>query len=367
MTRFAPRLLILLAATSLAGCTSMAGMLGGDAETPTAAIGKQAPLKNIANDLDGNVRQAQLLRLAGKHDEAIRILSQLTLIAADDPRVVGEYGKALAQKGRAQDATQFLRRAIELAPNDWTLYSALGVAYDQVGDQVNARAAYERALSIRPSEASVLNNYALSRMLAKDPETARALIARAQAAGTPGNEKIARNVALINDIAPPQVAAAPKPAQIASATAKPVATAPAKPIPAIPAPAPQAAARLVLPPIPVVQSPVAANVAPRDANDVARRLASQTPVGAPVAAAGAPRTLMPAGQFLAAPPEVNQAAVVLPQQRAAERRVVMQAVPFDPLAGPVKPRPAPKAAVAKKAAPVKQAEVPSLRIATEQY
>ena len=110
MTRFTPRMLVLLAATSLAGCTGMAGMLGSD-EVPTAAIGKAAPLKNVANDLDGNVRQAQLLRLAGKHDEAIQILSQLTLVAADDPRVVAEYGKALAQKGRAKDATQFLRRA----------------------------------------------------------------------------------------------------------------------------------------------------------------------------------------------------------------------------------------------------------------
>ncbi len=206
-------------------------------------------------------------------------------------------------------------------------------------------------------------------MLAKDPETARALIARAQASGTPGDEKIARNVALINDIAPPQVAATPQPAQVASATAKPGAPVPAKPAPAqptsakpasaTPAPAPQAAARLVLPPIPVVGAP---NEAPRDANDVARRLASQSPV-----AAGAPRALVPADQFLAAPPEVNQAAVVLPQQQAAERRVVMQAVPFDPLAGPVKPRPAPKAVAARKAAPVQQAEVPSLRIATEQY
>jgi Flp pilus assembly protein TadD len=361
MTRFAPRLLVLLAATSLAGCTGMAGMMD-DAQTPTATAGKPAPIKNIANDLDGNVRQAQLLRLAGKHDEAIQILSQLTLIAADDARVVGEYGKALAQKGRSQDATQFLLRAVVLAPTDWTLYSALGVAYDQVGDQVNARAAYERALSIRPSEASVLNNYALSRMLAKDPEGARALIAKAQAAGTPGDEKIARNVALINEIAPQEAAAAPKPAQVASAPTKPVAPPPAAATK--PAAAPQAAARLVLPPIPVVAAP---NEAPRDANDVARRLASQSPVGGPVAV-GAPRTLTPVDQFLAAPPEVNQAAVVLPQQQAAGRRVVMQAVPFDPLAGPVKPRPASKpVAAAKKAAPVKQAQVPSLRIATEQY
>ena len=81
-------------------------------------------------------------------------------------------------------------------------------------------------------------------------------------------------------------------------------------------------------------------------------------------------------EFLAPPPEVDQAA--LPQVQAAPR-VVMQAVPFDPLAGPGKPRPAakPKAVAARKPAPQKQApqrqapqrqaDVPSLRVANEQY
>src|SRR5687768_6406690 len=71
MTRFAPRLLVLLAASSLAGCT----MMGGEAKETLAVNDKPLSMKNIANDLDGNVRQAQLLRLAGKHDEAIQILS----------------------------------------------------------------------------------------------------------------------------------------------------------------------------------------------------------------------------------------------------------------------------------------------------
>jgi hypothetical protein len=113
----------------------------------------------------------------------------------------------------------------------------------------------------------------------------------------------------------------------------------------------------------VEATPLAADAAPRDASDVARRLAAQSP-----AAEGSPRNLVPVDEFLAAPPEVNQAA--LPQVQAAPR-VVMQAVPFDPLAGPVKPRPAakPKAVAARKPAqaPQKQADVPSLRVANEQY
>ena len=148
------------------------------------------------------MRQAQLLRLAGNYDEAIHILSQLMLVAADDPRVVGEYGKTLVEQGRASEAAQFLSRASELSPNDWTLYSALGVAYDQLGNQPSARAAYEHALALKPAEPSVLNNYALSRMLANDPDAARQLIARAQIAGGATDPKIARNIALVNQLAP---------------------------------------------------------------------------------------------------------------------------------------------------------------------
>ena len=154
------------------------------------------------------MRQARQQRLAGHYDEAIQILSQVMLVASDDPRVIGEYGKTLAEKGRAQEAVQFLTRATELQPNDWSYYSALGVAYDQVGDQASARMAYEHALQLKPGEPSTLNNYALSRMLANDPAMARELIARAQAAGGASDPKIARNIALVNNLAPPAPKAA---------------------------------------------------------------------------------------------------------------------------------------------------------------
>ena len=45
----------------------------------------------------------------------------------------------------------------------------------------------------------------------------------------------------------------------------------------------------------------------------------------------------------------------------------MQAVPFDPLAGPVKPKARPRATAAAAKKPVQQAQVPSLRVATENY
>ena len=155
-----------------------------------------------APTLDGSIRQAQLLRLAGQYPDAIKHLSQLMMVASDDYRVVSEYGKTLAAMGRAQEALNFLGRAQQLQPTDWSIYSATGVAFDQLGKQADAQVAYEHALSLKPNEPSVLNNYALSRMLAKDPEGAKKLIARAEAAGGADDTKIARNIAMIKDLAP---------------------------------------------------------------------------------------------------------------------------------------------------------------------
>jgi len=231
MMRFTASLIAaLLCGTTLAGSAN-AGVFGdlfsskkSEQTTKAEAAAKADPAAQSAAgmapamDLDGGIRQAQAQRQAQHYDEAIRTLSQLMLVASDDARVVGEYGKTLAEKGRAQDAVQFLTRATQLQPADWSLYSALGVAYDQVGDQSAARMAYEHALQLNPTEPTILNNYALSRMLANDPDTARQLIARAEAAGGSSNAKIARNIALVNKLAP---AAQPVPAQNAVAAEPP--------------------------------------------------------------------------------------------------------------------------------------------------
>ena len=201
---------LLLCGVALAGCAAM------DGDAPRTALADSAPkaAAPIPADLDSGVRQADLMRLEGRYDDAIHLLAQLMLVAPDDARVVGEYGKALAQKGRAQEAVDFLSRATALSAADWTLYSALGVAYDELGRQDDARTAYARALALKPGEPSVLNNYALSRMMANDPAGARSLIAEAARNGGAADPKIARNIAMLEKLAPaPQEAvAAAKPA-----------------------------------------------------------------------------------------------------------------------------------------------------------
>jgi Flp pilus assembly protein TadD len=276
-----PLIALLLCGTALAGCASDGGGILGSSNKAVSMTGKTAQIDGagLPTDIGSGVQQAQQQRLAGHYDDAIHTLSQLMLVASDDPRVIGEYGKTLAEKGRAQDAVQFLSRATELQPSDWSLYSALGVAYDQIGDQTSARTAYEHALKLKPSDPSVLNNYALSRMLANDPEGARQLIARAQKAGGASDPKIARNIELVNKLAPEAVAQ-----QNVTASA-----------------------------------PVAA------------------PAGAPVIVVSQPL-----------PAAAQNASAKQAQQHSAPQ-VVMQTVPADPLAGPVKSATHGPAALASRA------------------
>jgi Flp pilus assembly protein TadD len=248
--------------------------------------------------LEDGIRQAQLLRAKADYSGAVHALSQLMMIAPDDPRVVGEYGKVLVQQGRAPEALDFLKRAVELQANDWTLYSAMGVAYDQTGNSAKARDAYQRALVLKPGEAVVLNNFALSRMLAGDPDQARTLMAQAAAASS-ADPKIARNLALVDGLA--GVKAQPS-AQVST--------------PAI---------------------------------------AARTPIAAASAAAHLPRPLV-----LTRTNDKNS---------HAANAIVMQAVPVDPMAGPIAKKSAKPRKLAAKPhqtpAQAVKSSIPALRLAND--
>lgn len=193
-------------AACMAGCAGTAGDTPtktataapkpGTAQAPAAASTPAAAPLQTTDNVNDELQQAQTLRAQGKVSEAIHALAQLVPVAPDDPRIVGEYGKALVQQGRPDDAIAFLKRATELKQDDWSLYSALGVAYDQTDDRKSAKAAYERALALRPSDPSVLNNYAVSRMLAGDYDQAQRLLQQAQATGS-HDPKIADNLQLL--------------------------------------------------------------------------------------------------------------------------------------------------------------------------
>ena len=318
----------------LLGCAAIpaqAGWFSADDKTaqkadakPAAQAAGKPDAKLPGTNLEDSIREAQMLRLAGQYPEAVKHLSQLMLLASDDPRVVSEYGKTLASMGRASDAVNFLTRAQQLQPGDWTIYSALGVAYDQIGDQANAKDNYEHALSIKPEEASVLSNYALSRMLAKDPDNARKLAARAEAAGGMGDVKIVRNIAMIRELAPE----APVPAPVAMA----------------PQPAP------VSQPQPAKPAAVAHTTEPHDNRVVMQRVPADPQAG-PVArqaavndATHAPRSLQPQVAADASRPEAG------PAQPAPKPVTSQQLPPVASVRAELKPLPAKPAEPAKQVA-----------------
>jgi len=207
-----------LIGVSAAACSSFEGSPNSKPAASSSSAAPAKPGKTLASDIDAQVRNAQALRAQGDYAGATKILAQLTLVAPDNPNVVGEYGKALVQLGRPHDALDFLNRAVQLQPSDWTLYSAMGVAYDQDGDYSKAKGAYQQALALRPGNPGVLNNYALSRMQAGDLATAHQLLTQASAGGA--DPKIASNMALLASLTPAQAAAAPAKAAPASSVAK---------------------------------------------------------------------------------------------------------------------------------------------------
>ena len=337
-----------LCASALSGCSMLSGgdKVSAAAPTPTGT-GTMA----LPTDVPSGVHQAQLLRTSGDLNGAMHLISQLMLVAPDDPRVVGEYGKLLVQQGRSDDAVQFLRRAVELAPTEWSVYSALGVAYDQLNDSADAKLAYEHALVLKPGEPAILNNYGMSRMLAGDAAAARALMLQAKASGSK-DPKIDSNLALLENSSPAPAKPAPVNAALAPA---PHVAAETRAVSHLPTP-------VTVKPI----APVAVVITPAVRHAAAPAVKANAPVATasasgekPVVAVAAPTPIIRNGMS-----------------------VIMQEVPVDPKAGHVAvrvvptvktaqavaaPQPVAAAAVAKPAkTPAKPLDhIPALRMTAD--
>jgi Flp pilus assembly protein TadD len=162
-------------------------------------------------DVSVFLAQAQQARKSGDLAKAIKVLSQLVLVAPDNPQVLGEYGKTLAAYGRSDDAIAFLDRAIQLQAGDWTFYSAQGVAYDQQGKYRLAQLSYARALQLKPGEVAVINNDALSHIQAGDYDGAARLLNQVSR-DSPDYARISNSVALLQKLKPAAPATAAGPA-----------------------------------------------------------------------------------------------------------------------------------------------------------
>jgi Flp pilus assembly protein TadD len=111
-------------------------------------------------------------------------------------KVLGAYGKALADSGQLKQAAEVLEKAHTPERPDWSVLSTQGSIADQIGDHDGARGYYQAALKIRPNEPTVLSNlglsYALARNLPRAEETLRF------AADQPSADKrVRQNLALV--------------------------------------------------------------------------------------------------------------------------------------------------------------------------
>jgi DedD protein len=346
---------MLALAMPMAGCATFSHLMDS---TPAPAPAKQAAAKpslttkspqGVDVEVAVFLTQAQQARASGDPATASKLLAQLVLIAPDDPRVLGEYGKALVAQGRSDDALAFLQRAIEIQPGDWTLYSAQGVALDQETKFQAAQAAYGHALELKPGELAVLNNDALSHMQAGDLKGAEELLAQVSPQ-SPGYPQIAKTLALLETYksGDHQKVAAETLPKIAEAKNE----APSAPAPAV-APLPPSVMPLaeVLPPpvAPVDTAPLPSPVK----QEVALDATPASLVQVKTAPSDAKPALVKPAQKLPAPPMATASNY---ETLKADPTVVMAPLPVEaqPQAQPVR-----QAAVAKPAAtPVKAADKP---------
>jgi Flp pilus assembly protein TadD len=304
---------------ALSGCASLPQFGFGKASSGTDAksdLAKTAELSNagesgVPSELEIALRQAEAQRKSGDLNAASRTLGQLVLVAPDDARVLGEYGKTLIAKGQSDDALAFLIRAIELQPADWTLYSAQGVAYDQRGNYAAAQVAYGRALILKPGDATVLSNAALSRMQSGDLDGAEALLL--QAAQAPGGDhpRIAHNLSLVRDLRAKAAPATPVAAAPAAAAPKASASTPAPAAPAVAA-------------APVV--PSAETIQVTEITGTAKQSEAQTDGAAPQTSAVAQKAVQPAlrGVATAQPDQAPKTPKPAPRKAAPAKTAALQ-------------------------------------------
>jgi tetratricopeptide (TPR) repeat protein len=108
----------------------------------------------ITNDIGlymAHVRLAEMYETAHMVDQAI--LSRRNAVNAnpDDPSLLLDLGKTLANFGRFQEAVEPLRRAIDTNPRDVRAYLYLGLVLEQMGKKDEARTALSRFISLAPS------------------------------------------------------------------------------------------------------------------------------------------------------------------------------------------------------------------------
>ena len=105
--------------------------------------------------------RAAALRRAGKEDQAVEVLQQLTRSHSELPVVHSTLGDVLRAQDDYKGAVAAYDRALELVSDTasmrWVIYYSRGIAYERMGDMDASEADFRAALAINPEQPQVLN------------------------------------------------------------------------------------------------------------------------------------------------------------------------------------------------------------------
>lgn len=115
----------------------------------------------VTADPGNSVFRAELAaarRGSGRLDLAVDLLKEAVALAPTDPDAWYNLATALAEQGRPAEARQALRAVLSYDPNRPEALNALGIAYAAEGRLDEARTALARAVELEPGHARAWNN-----------------------------------------------------------------------------------------------------------------------------------------------------------------------------------------------------------------
>ncbi|WP_375280042.1 tetratricopeptide repeat protein [Pseudooctadecabacter sp.] len=105
--------------------------------------------------------RAEALRLDGRHDQAIEVLTQLTRSHPDMPLAYASLGDVYRQQQNYADANKAYDAALGVYEEDasirWWLYYSRGMTFERMDEWDAAEADFRAALDLNPGNPSVLN------------------------------------------------------------------------------------------------------------------------------------------------------------------------------------------------------------------
>lgn len=198
----------LVALAGLTGCKSTINDVTGSIGRPSNNLpSDEGALRQFAEEwgrrYDRNPKDkatamtyARALHALNQNTQAVAVLQGLAIQHPEDMKVLGAYGKALADNGQLKTAADILTRAHTPERPDWSVLSTQGSIADQLGDHEGARGYYETALKIKPNEPSVLSNLGLSYALARQLPRAEEILTTAANQPT-ADSRVRQNLALV--------------------------------------------------------------------------------------------------------------------------------------------------------------------------